>query len=88
MNDLRRKELKNIVKQANKLATLLDEMINDLENIRDEEQGSFDNMPMSLQDSDRGQTSQDAITELENALSMLQDLDCETLIGSIDTAAE
>ncbi len=87
MNNIRRKELAAIVDLANKLSTLLDEIRNDLENIRDEEQDAYDNMPEGLQASERGENSEAAISQMEDALSMLTDLDPETLIGYLEEAA-
>jgi len=45
-----------------------------IEDILDEEQDAFDNMPESLQYSERGETSQDSIDAMENVLSSLEDI--------------
>ena len=43
-----------------------------LETVRDEEQDAFNNMPEGIQNGDRGATSQNAIDELESAISNLE----------------
>lgn len=40
-----------------------------LENIRDEEQEYYDNMPESLKQGDKGIAAEGAVSELENAIS-------------------
>jgi uncharacterized coiled-coil DUF342 family protein len=46
-----------------------------LEAIRDDEQEAFDNMPEGLQQSDRGQASEEAINHLFTAIDALDELD-------------
>jgi phage shock protein A len=55
------------------LVTKLDELRGDLESIRDKEQEAFDNMPESLQGSERGTDSENAIETLTNALDSIQE---------------
>lgn len=50
-----------------------EEAIGRIEAIRDDERDAFDNMPESLQDGERGQTSEEAQSALEEALSALED---------------
>lgn len=57
-----------------KLAASLQEVHSILEELRDEEQSAYDNMPESLQSSDRGQATEAAAGELDNATSSLQDV--------------
>lgn len=59
MNAERRKRLEGV---KNKL----DELISEVEDITQEEQAAFDNMPEGLQDSERGEKSQECIDNLEN----------------------
>jgi len=44
----------------------------DLESIKDEEQDAFDNMPESLQQGDRGQDAETAISNLEEAINSIE----------------
>lgn len=66
MNNQRRKELTRINEAIAELRL-------DIQNMLDEEQEAFDAMPESLQDSERGEKSQNAIGELENAIGNLDD---------------
>ncbi|MEM8515121.1 uncharacterized Zn finger protein (UPF0148 family) [Massilia sp. MP_M2] len=62
----------------------------ELENVRDEEQESFDNMPEGLQQSDRGQTSEQAIANLDTAINALDeiaaDIDLDEAMEALDNA--
>ena len=59
-------------KQIDEAAGMLQDALALIEQIRDEEQESFDNMPESLQQSDRGTASEAAAEELEDAAGNLQ----------------
>jgi len=72
MNKNRRKQLEE----------LCSEMTNQLEGLRallDEEQEYYDNMPESLQDSERGEQSQEYINTMESALD-----DIESALGTLE----
>jgi len=66
MNNQRRKELAAINETIADLRSKLQEIL-------DAEQEAFENMPESLQDSERGEKSQNAISEMENAIGNLDD---------------
>ena len=66
MNKQRRKELE-------KIQTKLSEAYTDLETIRDEEEEAYDNLPENIQDSERGEVMQDAISTLEDALNSIEE---------------
>jgi hypothetical protein len=66
MNDARRKAITEIAK---KLEALRDEIVG----LRDDEQDAYDNMPESLQNSDRGEASQAAVDSLESAESAVDE---------------
>lgn len=53
--------------------------VSELESILEEEQEAFDNMPESIQNSDRGEQSQEAINNMENAIDKYAELEeiCE-----------
>lgn len=53
----------------------------DLNDIKDNEEEAYNNMPESLQNGERGQTSQEAISHLETAIGAM-----ETLREALDTA--
>ena len=63
MNNQRRKEIQNAIKA-------IENIVNQ---ILDEEEDAFDNMPESLQDSERGVASQDAQDNLSSAIDALEE---------------
>ncbi len=65
MNNERRKQLKAIAKQLGTIADNLEEQQILLEQIYDDESEAFDNMPESLQESDRGIEMEEGIAVLE-----------------------
>ena len=65
MNNKRRKEISKIV-------TTLEDVRDRLSEVVDEEQSAFDNMPESIQGSDRGCDSEEAIGYLSDALDSVQ----------------
>lgn len=67
MNNARRKEI-------NKAISLLQEALSILEAARDEEGDTFDNMPENLQNSERGQMTQEAFGYLEEGCCSLEDV--------------
>ena len=78
MNNQRRKQLNNIAVRIGRFTVPVD--IDELESIKSEiedvlwdEQMAFDNMPESLQDSMRGEMSQDAQSNMEDAISRIED---------------
>lgn len=69
MNATRRKALKKalqMIKDAKSITVSL----------RDEEQDYYDNMPESFQDGEKGEKAQNAIDELDGAVSSLDDVVC------------
>ena len=65
MNNKRRKEISKIVSTLEDVRDRLSEVV-------DEEQGAFDNMPESLQGSDRGCESEEAIDCLNDDLDSVE----------------
>lgn len=66
-------------KQVAKLTEQFREIYNEIERIRDEEQEAYDNLPESLQDSERGESMYAAIDQLESAMS-----DSESAISALE----
>ncbi len=85
MNKMRRKQLDELMKQAEAMDELAgalrlakaafdeaaDDLKNQIEELRDEEQEAYDSMPESLQDGERGQDMQSAIEHMETAMELL-----------------
>ena len=67
MNKQRRKWLENV-------SAMIERAKEELEQIRDEEQEAYDNIPESLQDSDRGNTMYENIDNLDTMASDLEDI--------------
>jgi len=67
MNNERRKRIENLIKQFNILKR-------ELQDILDDEQFSFDNMPENLQGSMRGMISEEAIEYLQEAIDTLENI--------------
>jgi len=63
MNNKRRKEIQKVIKGLENVVS----------QILDEEQEAFDNMPESLQYSERGDASQEAQDNLNNAIDALEE---------------
>ena len=79
MNAERRKRIENTKALIWRAHTLLTEAWDNLEEIKDEEQDAYDNLPESFQESDRGEAMTEAIENLENAM----DLDWDDLINEM-----
>lgn len=67
MNKVRRNQIDNAIQLAYKLQE-------EIENIQQDEQEAYDNLPESLQYSERGETMEQAIDNLDSALSSIEEL--------------
>ena len=67
MNNNRRKEIKKIIKQ-------LEELQSRIEDVRDDEQDSLDNIPESLQESERYEISEAALENLDVSVDTIEEL--------------
>lgn len=76
MNAKRRKELE-------KISALIEDAKSQLEALKDEEQEAFDNMPESLQYSEKGERMEEIISYLDDSFSEL-----ESAIENITSAIE
>ena len=66
MNANRRKQLQAIADELNNLW-------GQIESLRDEEQEAYDAMPEGIQSSERGEKSQSAIDQIDNAYSVVEE---------------
>ena len=66
MNAERRKAL-------SKIHDTLGELITEIESLYEEEEAAYDNLPESLQDSERGEAMQEALSNLEDLQGSLED---------------
>lgn len=76
MNKRRRKELSDIIGELMNLRE-------QIEMLMDEEQECFDNLGESLQQTERGETMENAIAEMDSAMDSIDDA-----IESLETASE
>jgi uncharacterized coiled-coil DUF342 family protein len=88
VNNQRRKDIDQTIKSVETLKTRFEELLEQLsslkdeaqeahdevERIRDEEQEYLDNMPESLQSSDRYYTAEAAISQLDEAMEKLNEV--------------
>ena len=88
MNRIRRKSLRTILGQMDELSTVLETVKEALQDVLNEEQEAYDNLPEGLQESDRGQQMQEYIDALEGVVDSLGELDIEDLYGPIEEIAE
>ena len=64
MNNTHRKQIQLII-------NALQDNLNHLEDLKQEEEESFDNLPESLQESERGEAMENAISNLDDAVTYL-----------------
>lgn len=88
MNRIRRKSLRTILGQMDELSTVLETVKEALQDVLNEEQEAYDNLPEGLQESYRGQQMQEYIDALEGVVDSLGELDIEDLYGTIEEIAE
>lgn len=76
MNKIRRKELSEVIRGLNIIQDRDDlySWINTLDNIKDDEQDYYNNVPENLQYSQRVEDSEAAIENLEEALDLLNEI--------------
>tara|TARA_R110000868_G_scaffold341475_1_gene602332 strand:+ start:109 stop:381 length:273 start_codon:yes stop_codon:yes gene_type:complete len=71
MNDKRRKELHALIDRLRAAADESSNLYTDFSLTVDEEREAFDNMPESLQQSEKGEATSESLNTLESALGML-----------------
>lgn len=88
MNKDRRKRIEAAKERIGALVAGAEELMADLEAIRDEEQEYRDNMPESLSAGEKGEKADAAIEALEQVIQDLESLVENDFDGQLDTAAE
>lgn len=89
MNKDRRKAINEIRVNLIDLSPV-EEAKSKLEELRDEEQDYYDNMPDGLKDGEKGDLARQAVENLESAISNLDTMlsEFEDCMNSLDSAAE
>jgi hypothetical protein len=89
MNKTRRKEISKIISRISTLKIELEEnLIPDLESLRDEEQEYLDNMPEGIQAGEKGEKAEEAISEMDSAIETLSTFneDIDNIFESLENA--
>lgn len=76
MNAARRKRIQDVIEKVDELKTVIEEL-------HDEEQGAYDNLPESFQESERGEAMEAAADNLDSAMSNM-----EEVLDSLNAAIE
>jgi hypothetical protein len=88
MNKHRRK----LIEEARDLIGIafskLEEARSMLNDVKDAEQDAFDNLPESLQETDRGAAMENAVDMLDTATSAIDDFDFDSIYECLDQAVE
>ena len=78
MNAKRRNAIESVINELiERFEEIKAEAIDQLSEIRDEEQEAYDNLPEALQDSERGENMQNCIDALEYFMSDLENMEIE-----------
>ena len=90
MNKARRKSLGELIERLEALKDEIETISSDLEGFKDEEEEYRDNMPENLTGSVRYEAADNAISEMEYALSSLEEISdsINDAIGNIENATE
>ncbi len=88
MNNARRKQIEKAMDLLEKIKDDFAEAFAIIEQVSDEERESYDNMPESLQSSDRGYQSEAACDALEEVKGNMEGLDLDDAISTLERARE
>jgi uncharacterized coiled-coil DUF342 family protein len=88
MNNSRRKQIAEALDQWATIQVALDNLRSTVEEILDEEQDYYDNMPESFQNGEKGERASEAIENLDNAVSELDEAFNFDIEGYLNGAAE
>ena len=86
MNKERRRKIDKTVENVNSLQNVLEELQQQIEEIRDEEQDYLDNIPENLQNSERYETAENALDNLEEAVNWFDNIDIDELLSLLEEA--
>lgn len=86
MNKERRRKIDKAIENVNSLQNILEELQQQIEEIRDEEQDYLDNIPENLQNSERYETAENALDNLEEAVNWFDNIDIDELSSLLEEA--
>ena len=88
MNKERRKELESIKTELESTGSQIDTIKERLQAVIDAETESFDNLPDSFRDGERGEKAQAAIDSLQSAFDEIESFDVANINTTLDEAAQ
>lgn len=91
MNRERRSRIRGLIKAFKDLSsTIQNDLSSQVQDLHDLEEEAFDNMPESMQDSDRGTAMQDAMDELQPAVDLCSEASdaIDSIVDSLQAATE
>lgn len=91
MNRERRSRIRGLIKAFKDLSsTIQDDLSSQVQDLHDLEEEAFDNMPESMQDSDRGTAMQDVMDELQSAVDLCSEASdaIDSIVDSLQAATE
>lgn len=86
MNNLRRKAIKAAIAKLEALQEDFNILKEEIENIMDEEQEAMDNVPESLQETDRYYAMEEAVDNLTYAVDVFENFDFEEITSYLEEA--
>lgn len=90
MNQVRRKSISRILVKLSEISGEMESILSDIEQIKTEEEESFENIPENLQESDRYQAAETAVDHLNDAYDLWQEAfeSIEDVASSLEEAME
>lgn len=86
MNKKRRQCIDAVILKINNLQDIIEELQQDIEDIAADEQDYLDNIPENLQASERYETGENAVENLEAAINWLEDINTSELEELLEDA--
>ncbi len=90
MNAVRRKTITKLIGRLNGLLEEMEDLLSDIDIVREEESEALNNIPESLMETDRYAQSEAAADNLEEAYDTLSDMkdSLEDVVNSLEAAKE
>ena len=86
MNAARRKQLDEALTNLTTLCQDIETLVAEIDDIKDQEQEYYDNMPEAIQNGDKGTTAEAAIDQLESAADLLREFDFDAIEAALSRA--
>ena len=90
MNAVRRRTITKLIVRLNALLGEMDDLLSDIDNVREEENEALNNMPESLMETDRYAQIEAAADNLEEAYDTFSDMkgSLEDVVNCLEAAQE